>query len=142
MQHLMKNFMHWCSRYVCWLAFFAALITLVMLAGETVDADRCGAIYTAEQNSVLSAVPCEENDEAAFRWDSFQHFGRASRVDNRTGFRQQNTLVTQTDEKWITENNVEILIHNCLLQYHEVRHCFYHKIWCRVLPTRAGPVHG
>ena len=132
------------NQYGCWLIIFAALATVMFHSADTTSGGENIAVYSAVQESVLTEGNCPQDVEAAFRWDSFQRLGAANRVDNRSGARQQNQFVPHHEAISVAENSssVELLMQNCLLQYDEIKNCYYHKLWCRVLPTRAGPFHG
>jgi hypothetical protein len=141
MQHLMKKISQIFSRYECWLIVFAALAALPLFAGDAAVSEEKSSVHYSQNNTVLAAQPCEEDNDAAFRWDSFHRATHATRVDSRVGGRLQNPGVPQHDEIAFSQNCVEVLVQNCLQRYYEIHHCYYHKIWRRVLPTRAGPFH-
>ena len=141
MQHLMRKFLQIFSRYGCWLIAFAALAALPLFAGDASVSEEKSSVYYSQDNTVLSALPCEEDNDAAFRWDSFQRANHANRVDNRTGSRLQNPVVPYHDDISLIRDGVDVLVQNCLQRYYEIHHCYYHRIWRRVLPTRAGPFH-
>ena len=132
------------NQYGCWLIIFAALATVMFHSADKTVLEDNAAVYTQVQESVLTQSDCPQDTEAAFRWDSFQRLGAANRVDNRSGARQQNQFVPHHEAISVAGNSssVDLLMQNCLLQYNEIKSYYYHNLWCRVLPTRAGPFHG
>lgn len=144
MQFFKVKFSQLCNQYGCWLIIFAALATVMFHSADKTAAADNTAVYVEIQESVLTESSCPQDTEAAFRWDSFQRLGAANRVDNRSGGRQQSPVVPHNEVVNVAESSssVDLLMQNCLQQYIEIKNCYYRKLWCRVLPTRAGPVHG